>query len=175
MPRTFTIILLISLWLAGCGNAQTPTAGQIPSITPSLIPPPTSFPTSTPVPTPIPGTLYVDPSLSLGPISPLIFGSNYGPWLTVPFYNLQQAYDSGIKILRFPAGPGAIIMTLLLSRSINSWILRTEWGLLPSFMSACWMELQSKPQRWSAIPTWKESITFNTGRSGMNQPYSMPK
>jgi alpha-L-arabinofuranosidase len=34
----------------------------------------------------------------------LIYGSNYGPWLTVPFYNLQQAYDSGIKILRFPAG-----------------------------------------------------------------------
>jgi len=34
----------------------------------------------------------------------LIYGSNYGPWLTVPFYNLQQAYDSGIQILRFPAG-----------------------------------------------------------------------
>ena len=42
--------------------------------------------------------------MSLGPISPLIYGSNYGPWLTVPFYNLQQAYDSGIRILRFPAG-----------------------------------------------------------------------
>ena len=39
-------------------------------------------------------------------ISPLIYGSNYGPWLTVPFYNLQQAYDLGIKILRFPAAWG---------------------------------------------------------------------
>jgi hypothetical protein len=42
--------------------------------------------------------------MSLGPISPLVYGSNYGPWLTVPFYMLPQAYDSGIKILRFPAG-----------------------------------------------------------------------
>jgi hypothetical protein len=46
----------------------------------------------------------VDPSLSLGPISPLIYGSNYGPWLTVSFPMLQAAYDSRLTILRFPAG-----------------------------------------------------------------------
>jgi hypothetical protein len=46
----------------------------------------------------------VDASQSLGPISPLVYGSNYGPWLTVPFYMLPQAYASGITILRFPAG-----------------------------------------------------------------------
>jgi len=48
--------------------------------------------------------LYVDPSVSLGSISPLIYGSNYGPWLTVSFDMLPKAYDSGITILRFPAG-----------------------------------------------------------------------
>ena len=104
MLRALTLVSLLSLFLAGCGNALTLTATQIVSVTPTIIPSPTTFPTSTPIPTPIPDTLYVDPSLSLGQISPLIYGSNYGPWLTVPFYMLPQAYDSGIKILRFPAG-----------------------------------------------------------------------
>jgi alpha-L-arabinofuranosidase len=34
----------------------------------------------------------------------LIYGSNYGPWLVVPYDMLPKAYDSGITILRFPAG-----------------------------------------------------------------------
>lgn len=104
MLRNLTIVTLIAICLAGCGTALTPTATQIASVAPTTIPSPTTFPTSTAVPTPVPGTLFVDPSISLGPISPLIYGSNYGPWLTVPFYMLPQAYDSGIKILRFPAG-----------------------------------------------------------------------
>ena len=104
MLRTLTIIMLISLFPIGCGTAQLPAVTQIASVTPTVIPSPTTFPLPTVIPTPVPGTLFVDPSISLGPISPLIYGSNYGPWLTVPFYMLPQAYDSGIKILRFPAG-----------------------------------------------------------------------
>jgi glycosyl hydrolase family 39 (putative alpha-L-iduronidase) len=104
MLRTLTIVTLISLLLAGCGTALTPTATQIATVAPTIIRTSTAFPTLTAIPTPISGTLFVDPSLSLGPISPLIYGSNYGPWLTVPFYMLPQAFDSGIKILRFPAG-----------------------------------------------------------------------
>jgi hypothetical protein len=102
MLRTLTFVTSISLLLAGCGTAQTPTAAT--TVTPTLIPSPSAFPTPPATLTPVPDTLYVDPSLALGPISPLVYGSNYGPWLTVPFYMLQQAYDSGIKILRFPAG-----------------------------------------------------------------------
>jgi alpha-L-arabinofuranosidase len=34
----------------------------------------------------------------------LIYGSNYGPWLVVFFEMLPAAYDSGVTILRFPAG-----------------------------------------------------------------------
>ena len=104
MLRILTVVTLISLFLAGCGTALTPTATQIASVAPTIIPTSTTFPTPTVTPTPVPGTLFVDPSISLGPISPLIYGSNYGPWLTVPFYMLPQAYDSGIKILRFPGG-----------------------------------------------------------------------
>jgi hypothetical protein len=48
--------------------------------------------------------LFIDPSVSLGPISPLIYGSNYGPWLVVSFPMLPAAYDSGVTILRFPGG-----------------------------------------------------------------------
>jgi Glycosyl hydrolases family 39 len=104
MFRTLIIITLISIILSGCGTAPTPTPVKTASVTPTAIPSPTTFPTPTTIPTPVPDTLFVDPSVSLGPISPLIYGSNYGPWLIVPFSMLPQAYDSGIKILRFPAG-----------------------------------------------------------------------
>jgi glycosyl hydrolase family 39 (putative alpha-L-iduronidase) len=104
MLRILIIVILAALFLAGCGMTLTPTIAQTVSVASTVIPSPTSFPTSTVIPTPIPGTIFVDPSTSLGPISPLIYGSNYGPWLTVPFYMLPQAYDSGIKILRFPGG-----------------------------------------------------------------------
>ena len=95
----FTLLFLI---LSAC-LPSTPTlapATQTVTAVPTSTPPPTP----TLIPTPVPDTLFVDPSVSLGPISPLVYGSNYGPWLTVPFYMLPQAYDAGIKIIRFPAG-----------------------------------------------------------------------
>ena len=97
MKRLFVLSIFI---LSACA----PSAPTAAPVIPTVLPTPTTVPTPTPFPSSIPDTLFVDPSVSLGPISPLIYGSNYGPWLTVPFYNLQQAYDSGIKILRFPAG-----------------------------------------------------------------------
>jgi len=56
------------------------------------------------VPSPYPDVLYVDPNISLGEISPLVYGSNYGPWIALSVDGLQPAYDSGVTILRFPAG-----------------------------------------------------------------------
>jgi alpha-L-arabinofuranosidase len=104
MLRFLILVTLAAVFLAGCGTALTPSPIQTASVAATVIPSPTTFPTPTAVATPVPGKLFVDPSLSLGQISPLIYGSNYGPWLTVPFYMLPQAYDLGIKILRFPAG-----------------------------------------------------------------------
>ncbi len=101
MYRLFGIIAPV-LMLTSCAPSaptQNPVTPVI-SATPTQTPPPTS----TLIPTAVPDTLFVDPSQSLGPISPLVYGSNYGPWLTVPFYMLPQAYESGITILRFPAG-----------------------------------------------------------------------
>ena len=101
MHRLFEIIVLILMLCACVPSAPTQSPVTPPaSATPTQTPPPT--PTLNP--TPVPDTLFVDPSQSLGPISPLVYGSNYGPWLTVPFYMLPQTFESGITILRFPAG-----------------------------------------------------------------------
>jgi len=100
--RTLTLITLTSLLLAGCGTPLAPT--EVASVAPTVIPTSTILPTPTLSPTPVPDTLYVDPATSLGPISPLVYGSNYGPWLVLSMDMLPAAYDSGVTILRFPAG-----------------------------------------------------------------------
>lgn len=101
MLRKFLFLILISVLITGCGS--TPLSTPEPATpTPIVTPTSTAFPTT--IPTPIPNTLYVDPTQSLGAISPLIYGSNYGPWIAVSFDMLPKAYDAGITILRFPAG-----------------------------------------------------------------------
>jgi hypothetical protein len=95
-------ISLLVLILSAC----VPAAPTLAPITPTtaVTPTQTLLPAPTLIPTPVPDTLFVDPSLSLGPISPLIYGSNYGPWLAVSFPMLPAAYNSGVTILRFPGG-----------------------------------------------------------------------
>ena len=110
MTRTLFLLTVLALIVSGCGSAAPSTPEALPvtaaSATPVADPFPTPAPLTAPtqIPTPVPDILYVDPSTSLGQISPLIYGSNYGPWLNVSFPMLQTAYDSGITILRFPAG-----------------------------------------------------------------------
>ena len=103
MRWTLLTLIMISLLLSGCVGTN-PSTPQPVTDTPPIVLTPASLPTPTTIPTPIPKTLYVKPSQSLGPISPLIYGSNYGPWLLVSVDMLQAAYDSGVTILRFPAG-----------------------------------------------------------------------
>ncbi|HEX2991530.1 MAG TPA: hypothetical protein VHO49_12690 [Anaerolineales bacterium] len=109
MKRLPFVLILLSLLLAGCDSTvpSTPeasTATAILSPTETFSPTPEILLTSTPIPSPVPGMLYVDPSTSLGPISPLVYGSNYGPWLVVSAGMLDAAFDSGVTILRFPGG-----------------------------------------------------------------------
>jgi hypothetical protein len=103
MIRATILLTLLSLLFTGCGITPLAPTATAPAA-PTIIPTSTGLPTPTIIPTPVADMLYVDPSVSLGPISPLIYGSNYGPWLTVSFDMLDEAYDSGITILRFPAG-----------------------------------------------------------------------
>ncbi len=54
--------------------------------------------------TPIPNILYVNPKIDLGPISPYVYGSNYGPFTAVPAGKMEEALDSHVTALRFPGG-----------------------------------------------------------------------
>lgn len=103
MTRAATFLTLLLLFLTGCGTAPLTPTETVPP-TPTIVPTSTGLPTPTTIPTSVPDVLYVNPSASRGPISPLIYGSNYGPWLIVSFEMLPAAYDSGVTILRFPAG-----------------------------------------------------------------------
>ena len=88
MKKTLSaLFLMMSLSLTACGPG-----------TPTPIPAPTA------IPTPVADVLYVDPGMDLGEISPYLLGSNYGPWVAVPFDMVDAAYDSKIKAIRFPGG-----------------------------------------------------------------------
>jgi len=58
----------------------------------------------TPPPTPIADALFVEPSTSLGPISPYLFGTNYGPMHAVAADVLPLVESGGFAALRFPGG-----------------------------------------------------------------------
>jgi hypothetical protein len=79
--------LLLAGLLAACGPAA-----------------PTPFPTPTVAPTAVPGVLSVDPTIDLGPISPYLFGTNYGPMHAVTLEAMPLAEGAGFTVLRFPGG-----------------------------------------------------------------------
>jgi len=57
-----------------------------------------------PAPTPIADTLFVEPGTSLGPISPYLYGTNYGPMHAVALDVLPLVENGGFTALRFPGG-----------------------------------------------------------------------
>jgi hypothetical protein len=86
--------------LAGCtGSVQTANPPPV-----SASPTSPSLPTLTPVATSMPGVFYVDAALLQGAISPLVYGSNYGPWLFVTLDNKPDAKAAHLTYLRYPGG-----------------------------------------------------------------------
>lgn len=77
------------LVLVGCGGVET-------AVTPQ--------PSPTPEPTVIPPGLYIDATAPIGNISPLVYGTNYGPWLVVTVDVQDEFESSGLQFLRFPGG-----------------------------------------------------------------------
>jgi hypothetical protein len=57
-----------------------------------------------PAPTPVPDALFVDPGADLGPISPYLYGSNYGPMHAVIPEMMPLVESAGFTTLRFPGG-----------------------------------------------------------------------
>ncbi len=99
MKRPGILIVIIAAMVAACSPASlvsTPTQTALPSAT--------ALPSPTVEPTARPNVLYVDPNQILGPISPYIYGSNYGPWTAIPAGMTQQAFDSHITAIRWPGG-----------------------------------------------------------------------
>jgi hypothetical protein len=86
MKRLGFVLLPLMILLAACGEEFTPV------------------PTATPLPPLEPNSLYVDPDTSLGPISPYLFGTNYGPMHAVALEVMPLAVNAGFTVLRFPGG-----------------------------------------------------------------------
>lgn len=78
MKRIFIIAILVMVFLSACAPGTTPT--------------------------PIPNILFVDPRTDLGPISPYLFGTNYGPMHAVNLEVMPLAEEGGFTVLRFPGG-----------------------------------------------------------------------
>lgn len=98
MCRSFLVAGLL-LFLIACSQAPSPTleATAVPTT------PPTAVPTPRPA-TALPNQLYVNAAISRGPINPLVYGTNYGPWTAVPATMLEEYQASGLTFLRFPGG-----------------------------------------------------------------------
>ena len=112
VPVKKNLLLIVLLFaLVSCTGSTPPAETPEPAGTEppavavaTAIPTPTALPAPTAIRTPPVGGLYVDPAQNLGPISPYLYGSNYGPWIAVPADMLEQAFDSGVTAVRFPGG-----------------------------------------------------------------------
>jgi hypothetical protein len=56
------------------------------------------------IPTLTPGACLVAPGVTLGPIDPLVYGVNHGPWAVITDKTLPDAQTAGITMIRFPGG-----------------------------------------------------------------------
>ena len=50
------------------------------------------------------GVIYINPTIDLGEINPLVYGVNHGPWAIITEKTLPLAQDAGISMIRFPGG-----------------------------------------------------------------------
>ena len=94
-------LVLILLVLTGCNNAAQSTPTPLPTATHTI-----AAPTETPAPTPtvIPAGIYVDTTVAPSPINPLVYGTNYGPWVALTTDVMDEYDASGLTFLRFPGG-----------------------------------------------------------------------
>jgi len=100
MKRISALLIIAVLALAACTPPAAPLLQETPALATAE---PTAEPTATTAP-PAPGTLVVDPAIDLGPISPYVYGTNYGPMLAVPMEMMPDVLDSRFTALRWPGG-----------------------------------------------------------------------
>ena len=100
------VLLIESAACAGLPVPPTLTPTPAATLPPTVTLPPTAtpLPSLTPVSTPVPDVLYVDAAQDLGPISPLVYGTNYGPWLGISLGIKPDAVAAKLTFMRFPGG-----------------------------------------------------------------------
>ncbi|MCL4868220.1 MAG: hypothetical protein KJ063_04565 [Anaerolineae bacterium] len=76
---------LLFLFVVACADSRTDTPAA-------------------PTATAVPGALVVYATETLGPIPPTVYGTNYGPWISVPTGVMDAYQQSGLRLLRFPGG-----------------------------------------------------------------------
>jgi hypothetical protein len=105
-----TIWLILLFFLAACRQPETASVAPPAAPTMVAVDQPSAEPTALPFIDPADwppaesGTISVDASVHHGPISPLIFGTNHGPWTAVPVNYLEEANNVGVTLLRWPGG-----------------------------------------------------------------------
>lgn len=77
---------------------------MMPTLTSTQLPTTTPLPTISPGPTAEPGLIVVDMAQNLGNISPLVYGSNVGPWQSITKADFELIKNAGFTIFRFPGG-----------------------------------------------------------------------
>jgi hypothetical protein len=97
-PLIGLAILLPATPLAACAGPTDRPVG-----TPTIAGPSAS-PAATPTPAAVPGVLFVDAAHGLGDISPLVYGTNVGPWQNLTSSMRAWAEEGGFTFLRFPGG-----------------------------------------------------------------------
>ncbi|CAG0930367.1 Intracellular exo-alpha-(1-_5)-L-arabinofuranosidase 1 [Thermoflexales bacterium] len=111
-PSLFSFLLLL---LAACAIA--PVA-------------PTPVPTET-APQPMPGALFVNAANSIGPISPFVFGTNYGPWTFLNPGARPKAKEAGLTLMRYPGGNWGDLNDLMEYQLDEAVALAKELGAEP--------------------------------------------
>jgi Glycosyl hydrolases family 39 len=106
--RAATFGAAVIFFVAGCGSSAATSAPQASTTPlPTAAATPSPVPTPTVVPTPAPTAaagLFVDAGSDQGPISSLVFGTNTGPWLPVPFALQSTIAAAKLTTLTFPGG-----------------------------------------------------------------------
>lgn len=86
--RHILLLLLAAAWvisLAACQPAAPAAEPGMPPVVPESV-------------------FYVNPGISRGKISPLVYGVNHGPWAVITERTLPLAQQTGLTLVRYPGG-----------------------------------------------------------------------
>jgi hypothetical protein len=132
MKRHFAILIALLFSLQACAPMPVAEPASPPIVAePASADAAPALPTFTPVPSPMPGGLYVDAGQSLGQVSPVFFGTNWGPWLGIPPAMLDEIPGLGLKVVRFPGGEWGDMNTVTKPQLDMLVAFCQQWGAEP--------------------------------------------